>query len=29
MHFGALAVVKLEAEALVNGGCNYNGPKVA
>jgi len=23
MHFGALVVVKLVAEALVNGGCNY------
>lgn len=22
-------VVKLTIEALVNGGCNYNGPKVA
>ena len=29
MHLGALAVAKQEIEALVNGGCNYNGPKVA
>ena len=27
MHLGALTVVKRTTEALVNGGCNYNGPK--
>ena len=25
MHFGALVVAKQKVEALVNGGCNYNG----
>lgn len=28
-HFGVLVAKKQTTEALVNGGCNYNDPKVA